>query len=39
MLLTFKLNNGKGSGKLMKERIYANTAGVTALDRSGGSVD
>lgn len=33
------LNNGKGSGKLMKERIYANTAGVTALDRSGGSVD
>lgn len=32
-------NNGKGSGKLMKERIYANTAGVTALDRSGGSVD
>ena len=33
------LSNGKGSGKLMKERIYANTAGVTALDRSGGSVD
>ncbi len=33
------LNNGKGSGKLMKERIYANTAGVTALDRSGGSMD
>ena len=33
------LNNGKGSGKLMKERIYANTAGVTALDRSSGSVD
>lgn len=33
------LNNGKGSGKLMKERIYANTAGVTALGRSGGSVD
>ena len=33
------LNNGKGSGKLMKERIYANTAGVTALDRSGGIVD
>lgn len=33
------LNNGKGSGKLMKERIYANTAGVMALDRSGGSVD
>lgn len=22
------LSNGKGSGKLMKERIYANTAGV-----------
>lgn len=33
------LNNGKGSEKLMKERIYANTAGVTALDRSSGSVD
>ena len=33
------LNSGKGSGKLMKERIYANTAGVTALDRSGGSMD
>ena len=33
------LSNGKGSGKLMKERIYANTAGVTALGRSGGSVD
>ena len=33
------LSNGKGSGKLMKERIYANTAGVTALDRSGGSMD
>ena len=33
------LNNGKGSGKLMKERIYANTAGVTALGRSGGSMD
>ena len=33
------LNNGKGSGKLMKERIYANAAGVTALDRSGGTVD
>lgn len=33
------LNNGKGSGKLMKERVYANAAGVTVLDRSGGSVD
>ena len=33
------LNNGKGSGELMKERIYANTAGVTALDRSSSSVD
>ena len=33
------LSNGKGSGKLMKERIYANTAGVTALGGSGGSVD
>lgn len=33
------LSNGKGSRKLMKERIYANTAGVTALGRSGGSVD
>lgn len=33
------LNNGKGSGKLMRERVYANAAGVTALDRSGGSVD
>ena len=33
------LNNGKGSGKLMKERIYANTAGVTALGRSSGTVD
>ena len=33
------LNSGKGSGKLMKERIYANTAGVTAVDRSGGSMD
>lgn len=33
------LSSGRGSGKLMKERIYANTAGVTALDRSGGSVD
>ena len=33
------LSNRKGSGKLMKERIYANTAGVTALGRSGGSVD
>ena len=33
------LNNGKGSGKLMKERIYANAAGVTALGRSSGTVD
>ena len=33
------LNNKKGSGKLMKERIYANAAGVTALGRSSGTVD
>lgn len=33
------LNSGKGSGKLMKERIYANAAGVTALGRSSGTVD
>ena len=33
------LNNEKGSGKLMKERIYANAAGVTALGRSSGTVD
>lgn len=33
------LSSGKGSGKLVKERIYANAAGVTALDRSGGSMD
>lgn len=33
------LSSGKGSGKLVKERIYANMEGVTALDRSGGSVD
>ena len=33
------LSNGKGSGKLMKERIYANAAGGTALDRSSGTVD
>ena len=33
------LSSGKGSGKLVKERIYANAAGVTALDRSGGAMD
>ena len=33
------LSSGKGSGKLMRERVYANAAGVTALDRSGGSMD
>ena len=33
------LGSQKGSGKLVKERIYANAVGVTTLDRSGGSVD